>query len=272
MKKIVIVKPGCRELGNELLNHMSIYAYALETGAHLINHSGFGHTGLRRVLHALYARIIKRMHRTATLEAWRAPVYLPPTKALSRKLPGSSLYLYGWLFRNPEGITKYREELLQEFGPSPAVQKKIQNILLPQQNKTLIGVHLRLTKFTGFPEGDFLVSATRVERIVDEYLQENNLDIKNIALIIISDSKLPEDTFGSYLTHMSLNASQTNLFLLSKCSVVIGTNTAFANLAAWFGNVPHVVTTNNPLDWVYYKNRVQYFTNKYATFAFGHDK
>ena len=51
--------------------------------------------------------------------------------------------------------------------------------------------------------------------------------------------------------------------------MVIGTNSTFGNVAAWLGDVPHVVTINEPIDWQYYRGKTAYFENKYATFAFG---
>lgn len=257
MKKLIIVKPGCRDFGNELINHMSIYAYSLEVGAQVVNRSPFLYSWPFRVLHALYARCIGRVHGRCSLRAWRAPIFLPPTKPLQKSETCDTLYFFGWVFRNPKGLVKYRNELVKSFAPAPIIQ-----------HKNRIGIHLRLAPFSGFPGGDFLVPPTRVREILDEYVHEKKLDPKEIELFIISDLPLAEKIFAGYTYTMALGNTKTTLFALATSSVVIGTNTTFSNTAAWFGNVPHIVTTEEPIDWVYYRDKVEYFDNRYATFAF----
>lgn len=268
MKKLIIVKSGCHEFGNELLNHMSVYACGLELGARVINHSGFGYTGLRRLAHALYARAVHTLHASSTLLAWRAPIYLPPTKNIAEKFASSkALHLYGWLFRNPAGLEKYRKELIRAFTPT-SIQKELADIVDLQKGQIILGVHLRQKNFTGFENGEFLVSPTRTLRIIEEYIQHSALDPKNVALLIVSDLPIAPEIFSTYPVYTAQGNTEKNLFLLSKASVIVGTNTTFSNMAAWFGNVPHMVVANEPLDWEYYKNKVGYFENKYATFAY----
>lgn len=268
MKKLIIVKPGCRELGNELLNHMSIYAYGLEIGAQVVNHSAYGYTSLRKILHALYARYIGYKYGACAVRAWRAPVFLPPTKPLSVASTCDTLYFFGWVFRNSLGLAKYREKLIETFAPTHSVQEKIKDMLAPWKERVLIGVHIRQEDFKGFSKGEFLVPGTRVREIVDEYVKEKNIPLKQVVLVIILDHEMPKEVFDMYTTQISMGNTLTNLFLLSQCSVVIGSNTTFSNLAAWFGNISHIVTTNDPLDWAYYRTHRHYFENKYATFAY----
>lgn len=269
MKKLVIVKPGCRELGNELINRMSIYAYGLEKRAMVINRSGYGYSGVLKILHAVYARYIGHRYARCTLQAWRAPIFLPPTKPLAAIEDCGTLYFFGWVFRNPLGLLKYRKEITAAFAPNARTRENVRDIVSSfQTERTLIGVHLRQEPFAEFPNGDFIVPLKSVRQIVDEYVQEKNLDIKDVALVIISDRRVSEETFAGYEHRVAYGATETNLFLLAHCRAVIGTNTTFSNVAAWFGNVPHIVTTNEPIDWEYYRDKTVYFENKYATFAY----
>lgn len=269
MKKLVIVKPGCKELGNELINRMSIYAYGLEIGARVMNHSAYGYPWLLRAVHALYARYIGKRNSACSLRAWRAPIFLPPTKPLPIAQTCDSLYFFGWVFRNPAGIEKYRKEIVAAFTPNKRKLENIRGIVssLPA-DRTLIGIHLRQRPFLGFPRGDFLVSVERVTQILDEYVRENGLDAKDVALVVVSDMLLTEKTFAGYKHRVLYGNTETNLFSLARCSAVIGTNTTFSNVAAWFGNVPHIVTTNETVDLEYYRDKAVYFDNKYATFAY----
>ncbi len=270
----VIIKPNCRELANHLWNYLSIYAYGLETGARIQNPSfvewhlyfnlsekeSFPARVVARIplLHrvwkmmcVLYGSYLVRFCTRCVRLTLGITTYLPPTRALLSPENGCEItYFIGWHFRNPIGLEKYREALTTAFAPTKNTIKKIENALAPFRGKRLVGVRLRQQPYKGFPNGDFVVSRERVDTIVAEYLRENGLDAKDVELITVSDKH-----------------DVTNLFLLSKCSVVIGDNSTFSNLSAWFGNVPHIVTTNEPIDWEYYKNRSEYFENKYATFA-----
>lgn len=279
MKKIIITKTGCRQLANHLWNYLSVYAYGLETGATVLNHSFlewhryFNLGGLAlpsflgrmgRLIDSLYGSYIVRVHKLATLLAVNEIVLLPPS--VSRTLPDTT-YCIGWFFRNPRGLEKYRNALVTAFLPRPHICAKIDTTVTSLAPKTLIGIHLRQQPYPGFPAGDFLISPTRVREIVEEYLHEENLDKSEVALVIVSDGDVDPVAFGEYVVHTSHEDAVTDLFLLSRCRAVIGTNSTFANLAAWFGNVPHIVTTNEPIDWPYYREESTYFENKYATFA-----
>jgi hypothetical protein len=55
--------------------------------------------------------------------------------------------------------------------------------------------------------------------------------------------------------------------LLARCSVVIGENGSFADLCAWFGNVPLIVTSEQAIDWGYYAPQRVYTHSKYLTHA-----
>lgn len=279
MKKIVITKPGCRLFANHVWNYISIYAYALETGAQVINPSFstwhryfnlqrgglfslFGR--LRGVIDVLYGSYVVRMHKSCSLLAVNELIYLSPPTA---KKACDTLYCIGCFFRNPRGLERYRTEIITAFMPKQFVLERIKTALAPLRGKHLIGVELRQRPYPGFPKGDFLVRPERIRHIVEEYLREKRMRTDDVALVIVSDAPVDSTVFHGFKTHFGNENEVTALFLLSKCGVVIGTNATFSNLAAWFGNVPHLVATNEPIDWAYYKDQATYFENKYATFA-----
>ena len=277
MKKYIIVKPNCRELANHLWNYMSIYAYGLETEARVYNpaffewHRYFNLRGrkmcIRKMLLSLYGSYLIRVRARCVQLTLGITTYLPPTKPLIGGDACETTYFIGWHFRNPVGLARHRDALITAFMPKERILKKIEDVLTTLYGKRLIGVHLRQQPYKGFPDGDFLVPISRTRRIVEEYLREQKLDVKDVALIVVSDKNIGSATFGSFTTYVSREDEVVNLFLLSKCSIVIGSNSTFANLAAWFGNVPHIVVLNESVDWDYYRNRQKYFENKYATFA-----
>lgn len=269
-QKLIIVEHAAKEFANRLWSDMSIYAYGLEVGAAIANHTHLEHTRWGRIPHLLYARIVDRMTRgTSALWALGAPKFLPPSGELSeRYTQASRIYFFGWLFRNPVGFERYRSELVATFGATASTQERIKEVLssLPG-DRVMVGVQIKQEPFKGFSDGSFLVSPARVESIVEEYLREKQLSAQEVVLVVATDKALPAGAFRAYTKIVSTAPAEMHLPLLSQCSVVIGTNSTLPNLAAWFGNVPHIVTKDAPIDWPYYKNKDVYFENKYANFA-----
>ncbi|MDP2655094.1 MAG: hypothetical protein Q8P17_00840 [bacterium] len=258
MKKIIIVEHRAKELANCLWNDLSITAFGMSTGVHVINTTLLEHIRFWRYPHMFYARLVDvATRKTCGIWTTGTPKFLPPTALPPKKFETcNTLYFFGWLFRNPVGLERYRDKLLKLFGPHKRMRRIIDAILAPLTGRVLIGLHLKLEPFQGFENGEFLVSPARVQEVVDEYLFEHHLKREDVALIEVSDrGEQKDDLIG--------------LHLLSKCSVVIGDNSTFSNLAAWFGNVPHIVATDEPIDWAYYEDKKQYFENKYATFTHG---
>lgn len=259
MKTLVIVEHRAKEVANQLWNGLSISAYGMEIGARVVNNGIFENIRFLRFFHAIFARCIDVATReTCGIWAVGSPKFLPPTVQLSAKYDEcDKLYFFGWLFRNPVGLKKHRDALIAKFAPSKRVQEEINNIVMPLQSRHVrIGIHIRQKPFKGFENGEFLVPRTRVLEVVNEYLFEHSIKKEDVALVEVSDIGEHKDDL-------------TGLHLLSKCDVVIGTNSTFSNLAAWFGNVPHIVTTNELIDWPYYRDKSTYFDNRYATFTHG---
>ena len=290
MKKYIIIKPNCREFANHLLNYLSIYAYGIETGVPVQNpaffewHQYFNLTkkespftkmissfpafrSVWKTLLSFYGSYVIRANARCVRLTLGITMSLPPTKQLIGVNTCETTYFIGWHFRNPVGLERYRDILTATFMPRESILKEIEDALIPLQGKRLIGVHLQQHPFKGFEDEPLLVPLPRVRRIIDEYLHEKKLDAKDVVLIIVSDKDVGQAALGDFATHVRRGNDITSLFLLSKCSVVIGSNSIFSNLAAWFGNMPHIVATNEPMDWEYYRNSKGYFENKYATFA-----
>lgn len=290
MKTYFIIKPNCRELANHLWNYLSVYAYGLETRARVRNPSFIEwhrHFNLKtqesfltrmvaslpfihsvwKAMCKLYGSYLIRFCEKCVRLTLGITTYLPPTRPLMGEDTCETTYFIGWHFRNPVGLGKHRKALIAAFTPTERILKTIEDTLAPLQGKRLIGVHLRQQPYLGFDDGRFLVSPTRVRQIIEEYLYEKTLGVHDIALVVVSDKNVDPTTFDGLTTHIQYGNDVNSLFLLSRCGVVIGDNSTFSNLAAWFGNISHLVTTNEPIDWEYYRKPTTYFENKYATFA-----
>jgi hypothetical protein len=249
---------------------MALYATGLELGVPVVFPSILERIAFVRPLYALWSQYTSRvLHPKNSLFAWGGTVrYLPPTEALNPKYDSyTSLHVLGMLFRNPLGFKKYAAELKTAFAPRARVKKRIESLLAQHTGKTLVGIHIRQRPFTYFPDGEFLLPPSRTITIIDEYMREHGLLPDEVVLVCVSDKPLVPKLTSAYTAIQVPKTDAFGFYLLTRCSVIIGTNSSFPNLAAWFGNIPHIVTDSDPIDWDYYRDQKTFFENKYATFT-----
>ncbi len=302
MKKLIILKHGGGELANQLWNYASIYAYGLEMKIPVQNPSFFEYHSFFNFLpkestatkfFSLFFRIPRRRHHVSNrIARWKYAVAakfltkinsrcvfssennenratsLPPTSALpSRFEICEILYFTGWLFRNPLGLHKFRDELRVVFAPNQKIEDKLTSIIKPFRDsyKNILGIHIRQTDYKAFKGGKFLISQERIRSIIDEYIRENVLDKNKTLCIITSDGFINEAIFKGLNIHISKENAVTDLFLLSKTDAILGSHSTFGNFASWYGDIPRIIFKNEPINWQYYRDKKSFFENKYST-------
>lgn len=307
MKKIIILKHGGGELANQVWNYASIYAYCLERKTECENHSFFeyahffnippirnkvlyslffapfrNYVGRRNTLrtrffrnlykaYVLLVHIAKRSAIISSINSANKPYYLPPTKTEEQLLAAEKnnkvLYFEGWLFRNPEGMAKYRNEIVRYFVPNETIRNNVSRVIDPLRKKFsyIAGVHIRQGDYATFKGGQYYLKASRVFEVLSEYLKKYGLLAEHTVFIIASDGQVNTVDFpGLNIVRANGNASE-DLFTLAATDIVIGSDSSFGNLAAYLGNIPHVVITKEPIDWPYYREKTTYFPTKYCT-------
>lgn len=305
MKKAIIINHNGGELANQLWNYASIYAYCLDRGRTLTNPSFYeyaswfpnyrtnkifwfffvlpfyNYTKRKKVLkrklwrkfYALFSWFISRTNSDALITPLPGtPYYLPPTKTsdeIAKKEILPLLYFNGWLFRNPEGLKKYQKEIVQFFRPNNNILQKIDKITIPARSKFshLVGVHIRQGDYRTWQSGKYYISQERTRVILDEYLENNKDKGGDTLFIITSDEKINPEIFKGLNIEISKGNAIEDLFLLSKTDVIIGSNSTYGDFAAYYGNIPHIIMSNDSIDWEYYHARNEYFMGKYATWV-----
>ncbi|HEY4503484.1 MAG TPA: hypothetical protein VJJ28_00005 [Candidatus Paceibacterota bacterium] len=300
-KKIIILKHNRGELSNQLWNYISVYAYGLEIEAEVCNPSFFeyhryfnllkkesfftkflsfwfkNHSGRRsslrnrfwRNIYSLYSKMtifIKNKSIISSENKNNAVIYLPPTSQ-SPSLENKSVgYFVGWLFRNPVGIKKFREKLIQSFSPNEKIKRRVDEILEPLRLRyqKIVGVHIRQSDYREFKGGIYFIAQEKIKEIIEEYIKQNKIDRNQTIFLITSDDKIEESIFNNLNIYISKKNAVTDLFILSKTDIIIGSDSSFGAFASWYGNIPHIIISNNPIDWVYYADKKEYFENKYS--------
>jgi hypothetical protein len=199
--------------------------------------------------------------------------YLPPTKDFN--LPNviySKKYLYftsvsGGVFRNPVGMEKYRNDIVHYFSPNTKIEKKVSSIIneIRRNFKKVVGIHIRQTDYKEFKGGKYFISQEKVVSIAREYLEINGIKKEDVCFLITSDGAIDESLWNGLNIYVSKENMVTDLFLLSSADAVIGSDSTFGHFAAYYGNIPHIIMKNEPIDWNFYKDKNCFFWNKYLT-------
>lgn len=307
MKKAIIFKHGGGELANQLWNHISIYAYCLEKNRECENYSFFeygyffnippiknkilyaifftpfqNHVGRRdafrtrffRTLYMAYVFLvhtIKQNQIISSINSTNTQFYLPPSPTQKRFIDAEKnnevLYFDGWLFRNPEGIKKYRDQIIHYFSPRRSIHDKVESVITPlrKQFAYIIGVHIRQGDYTTFKGGHYSLKTSRVFGVLKEYLKENERQSEETIFIVASNGDININDFPGLNIILAQGTAVEDLFTLAATDIIIGSDSSYGNLAAYFGNILHVVITKEPIDWSYYRGKTTYFPTKYCT-------
>lgn len=307
MKKVIILEHGGGELANQLWNYISIFAYAKEMGYSIENPSFFEYgksfniqqnplvnillfrpflhyRGRRtdllptiwRKIYKLVTLIISTLYRGSIIRSNDSDndvYYIPPTIASSQQLSNlentgcKRIFFSGWLFRNPKGIVKFREEIIQYFRPVPSVENASKTFIDEIRSKYgyVVGVHIRQGDYRTFKDGKYWIEQGRVRDILNEFIKFKNLDLTQTCFAIASDGRIDQENFKGLNFKISTMGSIEDLFMLSKVDIIIGSDSSFGDFAAYYGNIPHIIFKKENMDWSYYEDKDKFFENKYCT-------
>lgn len=201
--------------------------------------------------------------------------YLSPTAASTRELAELERsqktiyfsYVSGGVFRNPLGINRHRNSIIEHFKPYISIEEKVHQFILPLRSrcKTLIGVHIRQGEYPTFKGGKYWIKQERVREILDEYLKYFQKKPEETYFVITSDEPIQREIFQGLRIEISNCNVGEDLFILASCDTIIGSDSTFGHFAAYYGNISHIIMKNGPMDWDYYADKNSYFRNKYFT-------
>jgi hypothetical protein len=212
VKKAIILQHNGDELGSQLWNFASIYAYCLERHIPCHNYSFFEYaeyfphikadnlfidslfynafhkargrktsryTQFFRFIYKLYVNLIRIIKAKSIIRIGQTVKYrvfhLPPThesKEINQLEKRNVIYFDGHLFRNAQGLKKYRAEIIKQFTPSAFVRKEVDKRLrsIRKRYPHIIGVHIRGSDYLTFKRGKFFVDQGHMRAILDEFI------------------------------------------------------------------------------------------------------
>lgn len=288
-KTVLIFEHKGGRLGNQLWNYASVLAYCLERGYRCKNitfkeyaeifdtsHAGKVIDTLLKYLPgriaskiiAMNSRHIKAKYAEQILTSGNSigadtqtPFYLPPSKngntdqnmSLANAESSSSPYIYlsGWLFRNPTGMMKYQREISAYFKPNKHIHKKVASTInnLRTRYEHVIGVHIRKKDYKEYWGGRFYFTETEIRPMLDDYIAKSGIDRSKTVFVICSDEHLDTSAFNGLNIYLNSGSIGEDLFILSSCDSMIGSDSTFGAISAYLGNIPIVFFSKETIDW-----------------------
>ena len=228
-------------------------------------------------LYYRYVEFIKRKHPDKIIYSGDENVFfLPPTTNNNQKQmqkikdfeegTESTLYLDGWLFRNPDGTEKYHDQIQEYFRPNHKTTEYTKNLITPLRKKyrKIIGVHIRQSDYKKlFVQGKYYFNEKEVRKILDEYLVFADLKPSDVIFLTCSDEKVDISPFLGLNHIMAMGNEAEDLFTLASCDLILGSRSTYGPWAALYGNIPFIMFERD-MDWEYYKHKGmdQYFDNE----------
>ncbi|OHA89220.1 MAG: hypothetical protein A2741_00295 [Candidatus Zambryskibacteria bacterium RIFCSPHIGHO2_01_FULL_43_27] len=257
------------------IKNKAIYSLFFSPFRNFIGRRSAIRTRFFRALYKAYVFFVyatKRDSIVSSVNSTNTPFYLPPSRPTEQRFldiekNNDVLYFDGWLFRNPDGVAKYRDTVVRYFTPKESVRRTTDSIIVPLQKRFthIVGVHIRQGDYATFKNGRYSLETPLVFEVLKEYLKENARQQEETAFIITSDGGIDMNDFpGLNIIRASGNAVE-DLFTLAATDAIIGSDSSYGNLAAYFGNISHIVMTKKPIDWAYYRDKTKYFPTKYCT-------
>lgn len=300
-KHIIILDHNRGRLANQLWNFMGLYAYCLERGYMLQNHSFFDYADFFNIPfprnpfvklfffsplkkqkwyrrwrpYDRYVALMEKMFKKQVVfDDMANPFYLPPSHNNNQEQirqidfiensPYATIYTHGWLFRNPVGIEKYREQIQRYFAPKKHTAGKIDAFLAPlrQRYSHIVGVHIRQTDYKKFAGGQYFFTQEEVRKILDGYLRFSQKNASDVVFVMCSDGTIEQSIFDGLNMALPAGNMVEDLFTLASTDTIIGSNSTYGAFASYYGNIPFIVFERENVEWEYYRDKKGYFENK----------
>lgn len=200
--------------------------------------------------------------------------YLPPSDNSNQffldfdKKKSGRIFLKGWLFRNPLGIEKYREEIIEVLKPKDIYYNSAFDFVKPFKERfdNIIGVHIRKGDYRDIKNLYF--SEEEVNIFLQELIKNFNFNLGKTCFVICSDEKVDKEVFNKDLNIIISDKNLVeDMLILSLCDKIIGSDSTFGSFAAYLGNKPIIVFDKNGIDWNYYIDKTKFFQNKKCTMS-----
>lgn len=213
---------------------------------------------LMRRLYALFVRWVQLIHAPSVVCVKEETKYLlPPLPSDQRFVQFDSssteetLYLHGWLFRNPDGVKKFHKDVVEWMRPKLVYSDYVLDTmrLLRLKFERVIGVHIRRGDYRTYMNGSLFLSDEDVLSCMRQFIVAERISLEKTVFVIFSDEKINTSSFSGVPVFIPKNHNEVeDLLLLSMSDVVLGSQSTFGFFAAYYGGISfHTLTASKEI-------------------------
>ncbi len=160
---------------------------------------------------------------------------------------GESLWVQGWLYRDYEGMSKYKKIIKEFFSPIPDIQDRINKCIKRRdiRHSLLFGVHLRRGDYKKWENGKYYYDDNSMSLLMQQVYRL--FPEKNISFLLVSNEHIELDNYKRHDVFMGPGDPAGDLYSLAECDYIIGPPSTYTSWASFFGDVP-LCFINNPND------------------------
>ena len=205
-------------------------------------------------------RLIARLPGNAVFELHDSGRDGPTTTAMvlgqERIARGRTLWIKGWLYRDPEGALTHAASIRKFFAPVPPMEQKVAAFMLSarQGAGVLVGLHLRRGDYRRWDGGQYYYDDDAFCAVMRHVVAA--LPDRRMRFLLVSDETIDPTHFRGFDVVVGLGDAVGDLASLSACDYIVGPPSTYSNWAAWYGDVPlcHVKNPETPLRLEHFKS------------------
>lgn len=144
-------------------------------------------------------------------------------------------FIQGWPFQAPKLLRNYHAHITAFFRPAASFQTQIDSFFQPLHSRTVVGVHIRHGDYQFFEKGRYFYEISVYERLMLHLAKHS----PGISFLVCSNNRsVKSSDFVGLEVTMAPGHELLDLYLLAKCSFILGPPSTYSMWASFYGNVP----------------------------------
>ena len=170
--------------------------------------------------------------------------FTTPGMVIENVINAKTIWIKGWLYRDPEGVRKHYNSIRDFFAPLDSIAYKIDSLnqTARQNVDILVGVHIRRGDYRKFNGGMYFFDDVAFANFLKQ--TEALLFQFRVRFLLVSNEYINIENFKDFNIILGIGDAIGDLYSLSKCDYIIGPPSTYTAWASWYQRVPRYEMLN----------------------------
>lgn len=151
------------------------------------------------------------------------------------------LAVHGWLFRDFTSFDKHAETLRRFFMPVDPIMERVSQVIVEARRdfEILVGIHIRQGDYRCWQGGRYFFDSEVYAQVA-----RNSMRLwpgRKVGFVICSDEVVARHSFKNVPVVLAPGTMIEDMYTLSQCDYIMGTQSTYSQWASFFGKVPRYV-------------------------------